>query len=262
MKNKIFALIIALFTVISTTAVVNAEEYSLLQDMSGLLSESEAVEIEALLEEVSERQGMDIVIMTVDAVEEGLTVEEDATEWYEYLGYANDGAMLYVSVEEGDWYYLTKGFGITAMTDAGIDYISEKFIPYMSDGDFAESFRTFIEYTDEFVTQAKTGKPYDNGNMPKEPYNFFMSLVISVIIGFVVSLIINSMWKSKLTSVVHQTRATSYLKQGSLNITNSRDLFLYKTIDRREKSRESSSGGSSTHTSSSGGTYGGKGGKF
>lgn len=265
MKNRIFALLVAMLSVIMLTVGVAAEdEYYRLQDLTEvpLLTESENAEILALLDEVSDRQGMDIAILTVDAVEEGLTVEEDATEWYEYLGYGDDGAMLYISMEEGDWYYLTKGFGITAMTDAGIDYISEKFLPALSDGDYAGAFRAYIKYTDEFITQAKTGKPYDVGNMPKEPYDLPMSLLVSVGIGLLVSLIITSIWKGQLKSVAFQTQATSYLKPGSLSIANSRDFFLYRTVDCREKENESSSGGSSTHNSSSGGTYGGKGGKF
>jgi 5'-nucleotidase len=47
----------------------------------------------------------------------------------------------------------------------------------------------------------------------------------------------------------------------SLRLTEQKDLFLYRRVDRREKS-ESSSGGSSTHTSSSGKTHGGTSGSF
>lgn len=263
MKNRIFALIFAVLTVVMLTVNVSAEdEYYLLQDIAELLTEAENAEIMALLDEVSERQGVDITILTVDAVDEGLTVEEDATEWYEYLEYGDDGVMLYISMEENDWYYLTKGFGITAITDAGIDYISEKFLPSLSEGDYAGAFRAYIKYTDEFITQAKTGDPYDVGNMPKEPYDLPMCLLISVGIGLLISLVITSVWKGQLKSVAFQTQATSYIKPDSLNITESRDLFLYRKIDRVEKSDDDSSGGSSTHKSSSGKTYGGKGGKF
>jgi uncharacterized protein len=263
MKKKIFALCIAGLIAVLSLGVLAEGEYYRLQDLTepSLLTEAENEEIMAKLDEISEKHGMDIAILTVDAVEEGLTVEEDATEWYEYLEYSKDGVMLYISMEERDWYYLTTGFGITAITDAGIDYISEKFISYLSDGDYASAFNTYITLTDEFITQAKTGKPYDVGNMPKEPYSIGMSLVISIVIGFIISFIITGVWKGQLKSVALQTRASSYIKPDSLNITDSRDFFLYRHIDRTEKA-EKSEGGSSTHTSSSGNTYGGKGGKF
>ena len=79
MKNRIFALLVAMLSVIMLTVGVAAEDdYYRLQDLTEvpLLTESENAEILALLDEVSERQGMDIVILTVDAVEEGLTVED------------------------------------------------------------------------------------------------------------------------------------------------------------------------------------------
>ena len=264
MKNRIFTLCIAvLMAVLSFGVFAEEGEYYRLQDLAepSLLTEAENQEIMAKLDEISEKHGMDIVILTVDKVEEGLTVEEDATDWYEYLEYGKDGVMLYISMEENDWYYLTSGFGITAITDAGIDYISEKFLSSLSDGDYAGAFRAYIKYTDEFIAQAKTGKPYDVGNMPKEPYSIGMSLVISIAIGFIIACIITGIWKGQLKSVALQKRATDYMKPGSLSITDSRDFFLYRHIDRTAKA-EKSEGGSSTHTSSSGNTYGGKGGKF
>ncbi|MBE6704426.1 MAG: TPM domain-containing protein [Ruminococcaceae bacterium] len=263
MKNRIFALCVSILMSVMSFSVFAEGDYYRLQDMTepALLSETENAEILAMLDKASEKHGMDIVILTVPEVEEGLTVEEDATEWYEYLGFGEDGVMLYISMEERDWYLLTSGFGITAITDAGIEYISEKFLPALSDGDYVTAFNTFITYTDEFITQAKTGKPYDVGNMPKEPYSLPMSLLVSVGIGLLVSLIITSIWKGQLKSVAFQTHATSYLKPGSLSIANSRDFFLYRTIDRVEKKNDSD-GGSSTHKSSSGKNYGGGGGKF
>lgn len=53
------------------------------------------------------------------------------------------------------------------------------------------------------------------------------------------------------------------MKAGSMNITESRDMFLYDTVTRTAKPKDNDSGGgSSTHTSSSGSTHGGGGGKF
>lgn len=261
MKKIIFTLCIAILAITMTIGVFASDEYYRLQDMAELLTEVENAEIMAKLDEVSEKHDMDITIITVETVEEGLTVAEDAMEWYEYLAFDTNGVMLYVSVEERDWYLLTSGYGITAITDAGVEYISEKFLDYLSDDDYAGAFNSYIQYVDEFVVQAKTGKPYDVGNMPKEPYNLVMSLVISIIIGYVISCIINGKWKSTLNSVAHNTRAADYVKQGTFNVTASRDLFLYRTIDRREKP-EKENGGSSTTKSSSGRTYGGGGGKF
>ena len=71
--------------------------------------------------------------------------------------------------------------------------------------------------------------------------------------------------KSRLKSVAPQRDATSYVRQGSMKLTNQRDLYLYREVHRTERPKETdsgSSGGSSTHTSSSGSTHGGGGGSF
>ena len=54
------------------------------------------------------------------------------------------------------------------------------------------------------------------------------------------------------------------MKDGSLHINRSRDIFLYHQVTRTAKPKEESfgGGGSSTHTSSSGETHGGSSGSF
>ncbi|MBE6572484.1 MAG: TPM domain-containing protein [Ruminococcaceae bacterium] len=263
MKNNFFALCAAILMAVASFSVMADGENKRLNDLTEptLLSESENAQISKKLDDISEKHGMDIVILAVDSTEEGLSVEEDATERYESMGFGDDGVMLYLSMEHGDWYILTCGFGITAITDAGIEYISEKFTDDLSDKNFAKAFDTFVSQTDEFIAQAKTGKPYGAGNMPKKPYNIILCIPVSVGIGFFASLIINNKWRSKLYSVSRKTKASNYVKPGSLVIDASRDFFLYKKIDRSERS-DKGDDGSTTHTSSSGKTYGGGGGKF
>ncbi len=89
-----------------------------------------------------------------------------------------------------------------------------------------------------------------------------MALVIALVAGLIIAAIYNANLKGQLKSVQAQRAAADYVKQNSMNITESRDFFLYRKVNRTEKSSSSSSGGSSTHRSSSGATHGGGGGKF
>ena len=136
--------------------------------------------------------------------------------------------------------------------------------PDMADGDYAVAFRTFIQWTDAYVTAAREGHPYDVDNMPHEPLSI-LYLCLALVIGLVTALIVTGVMKSRLKSVAPQRDATSYVRQGSMKLTNQRDLYLYREVHRTERPKESSSsdsGGSSTHTSSSGSTHGGGGGSF
>ena len=49
----------------------------------------------------------------------------------------------------------------------------------------------------------------------------------------------------------------SYIKGNSVNITEARDIFLYRTVSRVAKPKESSGGGSSTDSDGFGGSSGG-----
>ena len=242
-----------------------ADEYYRLLDMASLLSDEEVDSLTSRLDELSLRQKMDVVIATTDTLD-GKSVVEYADDLYDYcsFGYGanRDGLILVISMEDNDWYISTCGYGITVFTDAGIEYIGKQIVPYLSDSDFTGAFAKYITLCDEFITQAKTDKPYDIGSLPREPLSPAWILV-SLIVGLILSCTTVGKMKAKLTTVRAQAAANSYIKPGTLNINDSREMFLYRSVTRTQKPKNnSSSGGSSTHTSSSDTTHGGGGGKF
>ena len=81
-------------------------------------------------------------------------------------------------------------------------------------------------------------------------------------IGFVIAFIATAIMRSKLKSVRSKSGATDYIKQGSFRVTRANDFFLYRTVSRRARPKDTGSGGSSTHRSSSGRSHGGGGGRF
>lgn len=247
-----------------------ADLYYRMNDGAQLLTEDEDNELEASLEELSVRQSFDVVIATIDSLDgEGYTsMEEYADDLYDYcqFGYGanRDGVLLLISKGDRKWHISTCGYGITAFTDAGIQYLGQQMTPDMADGDYAAAFRTFIRWTDAYVTAAREGHPYDVNNMPHEPLSM-MYLGLALVIGLVTALIVTGVMKSQLKSVAPQPDASSYVRQGSMRLTNQHDRFLYRDVHRTERpkaSDSSDSGGSSTHTSSSGTTHGGGGGSF
>lgn len=258
MKRRLFTLMLILCLVAGLTLTAYASS-SHLVDSAGLLTGTEAANLEAKLSQISDRHNVDIVIVTVDSTG-GKSPMEFADDYYDYNGYRADGILLLVSMEDSDWWVSTAGYGITAVTDAGLDYMSDQFVPYLSDEEFAQAFEKFADLCDEFITQAKTGDPYDSHNLPKEPFSLVTNLLIAFGIGLVAAWIVTGSMKAKLKTVRQQAKADDYIASGSLQLTYSRDLFLYTHLDRREKPKSDS--GSSTHTSSSGTTHGGGGGKF
>ncbi|MFA5575665.1 MAG: TPM domain-containing protein [Tissierellaceae bacterium] len=236
-----------------------------LVDDAGLLTRDQEMSLVEKLDEISERQKLDIVVATVDSLGQS-TPTEYADDFFDYNGYGfgdnADGILLLLSMEERDWAVSTTGYGITVFTDAGQEYLMGKVLEELREGNYYKGFDLYADLCDDFINQAKDKKPYDNGNMPKEPLSPKW-IPISIFLGAIVSFIITGSMKRKLKSVSMQRAASSYLKDDSLKLGASRDLFLYTVVSKRERPKESSSStGSSTHTSSSGRSHGGSSGKF
>lgn len=237
-----------------------------LVDRADLLSELEEEELEARLDEISERQQADVVVVTVNSLD-GKSAQDYADDFYDYNGYGigtdKSGILLLVSMEARDWHITTTGFGIRAITDAGLDYISDQFLPYLSDGEYLDAFDTYADLCDEFLTQAKTGNAYDGDHMPKGAYPWLKNLLIALGSGDVIALLIVEGMRRSLKSVKMQRSAENYVRAGSMQVTRRQDHFLYTRTSKSARPKNNSgSSGSSTHTSSSGTSHGGGGGKF
>ena len=264
------ALILAAALAVPAFAVEGgfADLYYRMNDSAGVLTEDEDNELEDALEELSLRQSFDVTIATVESLEsvDYDSMEAYADDLYDFcqFGYGSemDGVLLLVSVGDRKWHISTCGYGITAFT--AIQYLGEQMTPFMADGDYAGAFRTFVQWSDTYIDAARAGHPYDVNNLPREPLSL-MYLFLALGIGLALAWVVVHVMKSQLRSVAFQENAASYVREGSMKLTNQRDLFLYRDVHRTERPKESSSsdsGGSSTHTSSSGTTHGGGGGSF
>ncbi len=266
MKKRILSLIFAVLLCFLSMTVAYAEsDLPRLVDDADLLLDYEEEELLSLLDEISERQQFDVVVVTVQSLD-GYSAQAYADDFYDYNGYgfgsSYDGALLLLAMDEREWYISTCGYGITALTDYGIEYIGDEMLSDLSGGFYYDAFVTFAQLCDEFVTQAVNGEAFDVYNAPKSSFPFFKILLIALVIGLVVGLIAVLIMKAQLKSVAFKANANSYEKPGSMQVTNAHELFLYRNVSRVKKAENNSSGGSSVHTSSSGRSHGGGGGRF
>lgn len=261
MKKKCLSFLCMLLLCMSVVLPAHAAgSSSRLVDNADYLTDREETALLNKLDEISTRQGLDVVIVTIpDLYGEDITAFAD--DFYDENGYHSDGILLLISDYDREWAISTAGYGITAFTDAGQEYMTGQFLDALSEGEYASAFDTYAELCDEFITQAKAGTPYDVGTLPKGPFHTVRSLLISVGIGLIAALIVTGVMKGKLKTVHAQAAASQYVKPGSMNITESREIFLYRQIQWYKRETEKS-GGSSTHKSSSGRTHGGSSGKF
>lgn len=269
MKKRIssilFAVALCLCCASQAFAASDERELPRLVDNGYTMTDDEGSELLAQLDEISERQECDVLVITVESMPSDYSsITEYADDVFDYNGYGlgddRSGILLLLDMEGREWAISTCGYGIVAFTDSGQEYMVEHFKPDLSDGNYSDAFSKYAVLCDEFLTKAKAGEPYDSGNLPKEPLSkswILIALFVGVLFGF----LFTGIMKSKLKSVRSQAAAGDYVKSGSMNITDSRDTFLYKMVTSVKK-EDNDSSGSSTHTSSSGTTHGGSSGGF
>ena len=131
-----YVILIAFVVAMSSLYMTFAAEYPRLVDKAELLSDSEKTELLYILDEISERQQVDIIVLTVPSLE-GASPVEYADNFYDNNDYGfgdnHDGILFLISMEERDWYISTTGYGITAVTDENIEYMSEYFLYDLSE---------------------------------------------------------------------------------------------------------------------------------
>lgn len=264
MKRKLFAIFAIVMLILANSCYVFADQKDYVVDNADLLSDSEETQLEQSLSSKSRELGFDIVVVTEESTGDK-SAEAYADDFYDYNGYGqgddNDGCILLISMENRDWHISTTGYGITALTDRGIQYIADQFLESLSDGNYSNAFNIFADQVEIFVEQARTGEPFDSGNLPAKKKAFHpMFAVWGLVLGLLSALGVTGGMKAKMRPVGFASAAKEYLNKDSFKLTGRSDTFITASVTRQKKTDDE--GGSSTHTGSSGTTHGGGGGHF
>lgn len=304
--KKIFCFIISALIFVSLTVCASAYDYgtgardSLVNDYANLMSYEDAQTLNYKLEQISELYECEVSVLTVTSTD-GYDLTAFADDYYDYNGFGygeyDDGIMLVVDMGGREYAMTTYGTAISIFDDFNLYLIENAFLNYLSQGSYTDAFIAYYEecadvlynyyytdYSDDgyYVTDDDyvyedlyPDYSYDDGINQTIRTNEIFSLKwigISVAGGLIIALIYTFFLKSQLHTVKSKNSASDYLVEGSINITRSRDIFMYKNVHKTPKPKSNTSsggrsgggfgGGSSTHVSSSGRSHGGSRGSF
>ena len=251
--GAIITLILLLCTVLFPFSV-SAEHPPELIDVPNMLSESEYIELSEKLAALRDTYGVDAVFIISDEMitEDAQTEADDIYDSYEYgVGENYDGILYFVCETTHEYAFSTCGRAIEIFNDDGLEYIDEAMMPYLKKGDYYQAGMVYADKCAELMEMAANGEPY------KKKINILYVIAGIILIPLAVAFGFMTRKLSKMNTAVMQPGAANYMKPGSMNMNFSRDIFLYSTVSKREKPKESS-----THTSSSGRTHGGRSGSF
>lgn len=261
-------------------------------DNADLLTSTEEAALEQKAKLITDTYQMDVVILTVWSLD-GKSAEAYADDYFDNngygIGYNHSGILFLLSMEYQDWYMSTCGDTTYAITDYGIQSIFEEISWYLADGRYYEAFQTYLDQLELYFDAYSQGQPIDGYKDPYEgPGSYYpgsyedivyygdpielslpVKLLISLAVGCAVGGISILVMRGQMHTAVAQSGAQSYMKQGSYQLYQQQDVFLYQNVSRVRRaqsssggSRSHSGGGSRVHRSSSGRRHGGGGGKF
>ena len=253
MKKKFFAALLAVLLVMTLSVTVFASNNTaFVYDDADLLTSAQVADLSEKLASISGTYNAQIIVATVPYVEGG-DVDAFVNLVYDQMGFGyganHDGVLLLVCMDPREYRILSNGFAGDAITMSSIDAIGSAIQSDLSDGNYADAFDIFADKCVYYI----------DGHLNGYPFNFGMNLMIALIVGLASGLLVAFILKGQLKSVHRQSRAHNYLKDGSLNIRYSNDIFLYNQVTRRAREKSSSSGSSSR---SSGGSRNVGGGSF
>lgn len=247
---------------------VSAANDQKVTDLADILTAQEEQKLQEQFLEIAERYQCDVAVLTTDSCE-GKSPQDYTDDYYYENGYGYgddiDGIMLMISMGDRKFHLATRGTAIDIFTDYGLEVIDEEITPYLSDGAYYDACTVFGKMADAFMLQyEQNGTGYDYGHTYEMPMDLGTRFVIAGGAGLLAAVIVFALLFAQLKSVGTERRAHEYVREGSFRVTRSRDVFLYRTVQkvRKPKNEGNGGGGSSTHSTSGGGRAGGRTGSF
>ncbi len=232
-----------------------AEAAGAIYDNAKLLSQGEKERLTQKIQQVEQKYGVRIGIVTQPSLQ-GRHVGQVANALLDqgYRGAANGGIVLLVSMKERDWYVSTDNTMRARITDEeGVKYIKEEMVPKLSDGKYGEAFEKYVNAVETMVAYyAAEGEPYD----PSAGFNPFAAIA-ALIIGCMGGYGVRAALIGSMSNVTPAARASEYLTEGSFDLTESDDRFLFMNVTRTAKSKSSNNDHDATDDD-----HGGGGGSF
>lgn len=264
-KKVITSLFLIFFLFFALCTPAFAEGLNHVTDAAGLLEESDVEHLEAMAHEYSEASGCNIYIVTVpDFLEytNATDIVGAAQEIYfgNELGYGEDksGIMLLLSMADRDYALYAYGYGNTAFTDYGKEYLADAFLGDFGEDSWYNGFYNFIETSDQMLTLALEGTPVDVNSVPADPNAGMYGIIACIILAFLIAFLVRFLLKRQLRSVFAGDEADAFVTDEGLQLYDRYDQYAYTTQSRVYSPEKKDDDGGTTLDSFGGSSDSGK----
>lgn len=220
-----------------------------IKDDANILTNSEEKTLKEKILAIREEYQCDVAFYSVDFGSASISDYEaqcHAEEHYTLSGLSSDGIllMIFFAGNGNGTHMTTSGECIKMFTEDDFLNIEDNFYNHLVD-------RNYYRAVESFVSDSKDDI-HDYKNFDGIWY------FIAPAIGAITSFFSVGKMKGDLKSVRSKPNASDYTKSGSVNITRSNDVFMYRRVTRTAKPKDTSS---SSGRSGGGGSFGGHSGR-
>ena len=138
--RKIIACLLALMLL----AVTVSAQAPFVEDTSGLLSQAEAENLEAQFSQLYAEYGFTVSVVTMPSLG-GEIAAQAAKDAYASNGYGNDGMMLFICPDEGEWYIYTSGLCSQVVQDTMLEEIRQSVTMQLQEGNYYQAIESFCQ---------------------------------------------------------------------------------------------------------------------
>ena len=229
-----------------------AESSKKLTDDADIITSSQEETIENNLKKCTLATGWDTIIYTNNNNVDSYDMEDYCNDYFDNHNYGcgdkKSGVMLTIDMSSREMYIITKGEAMYCFSDARTDDLLDSVQYELSSGDYDGACDEFIETVEQYYNAGvDTSKDASYSNiieaqltpLEKVIKGFLYGIVFMLmggLAGFLVSLGVRYAYGKN-------GKGASYdlAKNSSLNLTESRDRFLYKNVTDRKSTRLNSS---------------------
>ena len=212
-------------------------------DNADIFEDHEEEWIAKLLKNLKDDYQFDFVVLT-DNSSYGKTKALYSADYYDDNGYGvgdnYSGVIMFICMDPEDrgWWTARTGDAEKYFTESNVNHLDDIMYPYMVDGEYAEGVYRYF---------SNLGVLIKNGKFPLEPKEYIGAALISLLVALPIAFGFLISAESSMSIVKNQSGSSDYLEAGSLNILESNDVFINKTVSRTYISSDSGSrsGGSS-----------------
>lgn len=245
----LLALVIATLSICVSASVSRTE---LVVDNDDVYSDAQEEALENALFELSSKYKCELSIVTVSSFG-GMDAEEYAENYYDNngYGYGSDatGVLLLLSVTKREYYICLTGEAAKIFDRDNFSTLDDAVYFKARENDFYGVANAFISTSESIIFNYKA----ENSDTGFDKNAFVTGIIISVIVGLIAATIALLIMRSKMNNAKPQKNAGRYIRNGSFNLTISRDMYLYSTVRKVARPQNNNRGGSSGRSRGGGG---------